>query len=222
MKGHSSPRVLSIQVGGPRPIEWRGKLVTTSIFKEPVRGPVAVRRHNLAGDEQSDLSVHGGPAKAVYAYPSEHYAWWREQLPGVELPWGVFGENLTTDCLLEADLCIGDRLRIGSAELQVTQPRIPCFKLGIRFGRPELVKRFLRSGRSGFYLAVAGEGEIAPGDGIEVVPEEPRTISVAELARLHREDGGTDPEPLRRAIAAAALPEEWREGLRARLAALES
>jgi MOSC domain-containing protein YiiM len=215
-------RLVSIQVGRPRTVEWRGKPVTTSIFKEPAPpGPVAVRRHNLAGDEQSDLSVHGGPAKAVYAYPSEHYAWWREQLPGVELPWGAFGENLTTEGLLEDELCIGDRLRIGSAELQVTQPRVPCFKLGIRFGMPEMVKRFLRSGRSGFYLAVVGEGEIAPGDPIEVIPEAPRTITVAEVARLYREDGGRDPEPLRRAIAAPALPEEWREGLRARLAALE-
>jgi MOSC domain-containing protein YiiM len=215
-------RLVSIQVGRPRAVEWRGRSVTTSIFKEPVTGPVAVRRHNLAGDEQSDLSVHGGAAKAVYAYPSEHYAWWREQLPGVALAWGAFGENLTTEGLVESELCIGDRLRIGSAELRVTQPRVPCFKLGVRFGRPEIVKRFLLSGRSGFYLAVVGEGEIAAGDRIERVPEEPRTIAVAEVARLHREDGGTDPEPLRRAIAAAALPEEWREALRARLAALES
>jgi len=176
-------RVVSIQVGRPREIEWRGKTVRTSIFKEPVSGPVRVGKLNLAGDEQADLSVHGGVDKAVYAYPSEHYAHWRDELPGVELPWGSFGENLTTEGLSETAVRIGDRLSIGSAEFLVTQPRLPCFKLAIRFGRPDMVKRFQRSGRSGFYLAVAREGTISAGDPIQVLSTEGSGFKVADVAR---------------------------------------
>src|SRR5262245_14390665 len=163
-------RILSVTVGRPRDVEWRGELVRTSIWKSPVAGRVALRGVNLAGDEQSDLRVHGGPEKAVYVYPSEHYAFWRAELPGVELGFGQFGENLTSEGLLEREISIGDRLRISNAELVVTQPRVPCFKLGIRFGRPEMVKRFLRAGRSGFYLAVVREGEIGAGDAVERIP----------------------------------------------------
>jgi len=147
-------KLLSVNVGLPREIEWRGKLVRTSIFKAPVSGRVRVAALNLENDEQSDLSVHGGVDKAVYAYPSEHYPFWREELPGVDLPWGMFGENFTTEGLLEEAVHIGDRLQVGSAEFVVRQPRMPCYKLAIRFGRPDIVKRFLRSGRTGFYLAV--------------------------------------------------------------------
>jgi len=127
--------LISINVGLPREVDWRGRKVLTSIWKTPVEGRVAVRQLNLAGDQQSDLSVHGGPEKAVYVYPSEHYAYWREELPGVDLPWGAFGENLTTQGLREDSVQIGDRLRIGSADFLVTQPRMPCYKLGIRFTR---------------------------------------------------------------------------------------
>jgi len=158
-------------VGLPREIQWQGKLVRTSIFKSPVSGDVRVSKLNLEGDQQSDLSVHGGVHKAVYAYPSEHYEFWREEVPGADLRWGAFGENLTTQGVLEEEVRIGDRLRIGSAEFIVTQPRMPCFKLGIRFGRPDIVKRFLRSGRSGFYLAVLEEGRITAGGSIEVLTE---------------------------------------------------
>ena len=178
-------RLVSINVGRPREVEWRGKTVRTSIFKDPVTGPVRVREHNLDGDEQADLSVHGGADKAVYAYPCEHYAYWRSELPGIELRWGAFGENLSTEGLSEAALRIGDRLRIGSAELLVTQPRLPCFKLGIRFGRPDMVKRFQRRGRTGFYLAVLREGVLSPADPIEVVPAERSSLSVADVARLY-------------------------------------
>ena len=147
-------KLLSVSVGLPREIEWKDKIVRTSIFKAPVSGPVRVAKLNVDGDQQSDLTVHGGIDKAVYVYPSEHYPFWREQFPDMELPWAVFGENFTTEGLLE-DTRIGDRFRIGSAEFVVTQPRMPCFKLGIRFKRPDMVKRFLESGRTGFYLAVA-------------------------------------------------------------------
>ncbi len=145
-------KLLSVSVGLPREIEWKDKIVRTSIFKAPVSGPVRVAKLNVDGDQQSDLTVHGGIDKAVYVYPSEHYPFWREQFPDMELPWGVFGENFTTEGLLE-DTRVGDRFRIGSAEFVVTQPRMPCFKLGIRFNRPDMVKRFLESGRTGFYLA---------------------------------------------------------------------
>ena len=206
-------RILSVNVGRPREVEWRGEKVRTSIWKAPVAGRVAVRRTNLAGDEQSDLSVHGGPEKAVYVYPSEHYPFWRAELPGTELGFGQFGENLTSEGLLESELAIGDRLRIGSAEFQVTQPRVPCFKLGIRFGRPEFVKSFLRAGRSGFYLAVLREGELAAGDTVERIPIGTPSLSVAEVAALYA-GRVTDRERIRLASELAELPEGWREGFR--------
>jgi MOSC domain-containing protein YiiM len=146
----SALKLLSVNVGMPREVDWHGRFVRTSIFKSPVLGSVRVATLNLEGDKQSDLTVHGGVHKAIYAYPSEHYLLWREELPDLDLPWGAFGENFTTEGLLEEAVHIGDRLRVGSAEFVVTQPRMPCFKLGIRFGRPEIVKRFLQSGRSGF------------------------------------------------------------------------
>ena len=215
-------KLVSIQVGRPREVEWRGELVRTSIFKEPVAGPVHVGRLDLAGDEQSDLTVHGGVDKAVYAYPSEHYAYWRGELPGVELPWGAFGENLTTEGLGEGTLSIGDRLQIGTAEFAVTQPRIPCFKLGIRFGRPDMVKRFLRSGRSGFYLAVLREGTISPGDPIRRVPPQLESgFTVADVLRLYTADDA-DEGLLRRASETAALSESWRDHFRERLRARDA
>jgi MOSC domain-containing protein YiiM len=159
-------RVVSVNVGVPREIAWRGETVRTSIFKEPVAGKVLVERLNLDGDRQSDLTVHGGADKAVYVYPAEHYEFWRRELPDIDLPWGSFGENLTTEGLDERSVHIGDQLDIGSAELIVTQPRMPCFKLALRFDRLDIIKRFLRSGRTGFYLSVLREGEVAAGDAI--------------------------------------------------------
>jgi len=210
-------QVVSVNTGLPREVEWRGERVLTSIFKAPVAGRVRIRALNLDGDRQSDLSVHGGVYKAVYAYPSEHYAFWRGAFPGVELGWGAFGENLTTHGLLEDRVCIGDRVRCGSAQLLVTQPRMPCFKLGIRMGRPDAVKRFQRSGRPGFYLAVLAEGDVAAGDALELVPTEGERISVVEIARLYT-DAAADAGQLRSASELRALPEEWREHFRARLA----
>jgi MOSC domain-containing protein YiiM len=209
-------QVLSINVGLPRELEWRGQLVRTSIFKEPVTGPVRIERLNVEGDRQSDLSVHGGADKAVYAYPAEHYPFWRQELPGVDLPWGAFGENLTTTGLEESDLHVGDRLRIGSAELVVTQPRLPCFKLGIRFGRADMVKRFLKSGRTGFYLAVAQEGEAAAGDEISFIASDPAAVTVSDIVSLYASDAENQ-ELLRRASALESLPESWREYFRKRL-----
>src|SRR5437016_3424662 len=181
-------KVVSINVGLPREVEWRGKTVRTSIFKEPVAGRVRVERLNVEGDRQSDLTVHGGADKAVYAYPAEHYAFWREDLPGMDLPWGAFGENFTTEGLIEDSVRIGDQLRVGSAEFVVTQPRMPCFKLGIRFGRPEMVKLVLRSGRTGFYFAVLTEGEVGAGDSMELLERDEHNIPVADIVNLYRGD----------------------------------
>jgi len=209
-------RIVSINVGLPREIQWGGKTVWTSIFKVPVTGPVRVERLNVDGDQQSDLTVHGGVDKAVYAYPAEHYEFWREQLPGVDLPWGVFGENFTTEGLLEDTVQIGDKLQAGSAEFVVTQPRMPCFKLGVRFGRPDMVKRFLHSGRTGFYLAVAREGEVAASDVVTLVARNDHAITAADIVGLYTADA-TNQDLLRRVAELPALPEGWREYFRKRL-----
>lgn len=209
-------KLLSINVGLPREVEWRGKIVRTSIFKAPESGRVRVTRLNVQGDRQSDLSVHGGADKAVYAYPSEHYAFWRSELPDMDFPWGAFGENLTTEGLLEDKVHIGDRFRAGSAEFTVTQPRMPCFKLAIRFNRPDMVKRFLRSGRAGFYLAVTQEGDIGAGDSLDLVAEDNSHVTVADIVGLYAADAANQ-DLLRRAIELSALPESWREYFRERL-----
>jgi MOSC domain-containing protein YiiM len=209
-------KLLSVNVGLPREIEWKGKIVRTSIFKAPVTGRVRVAKLNVNGDQQSDLTVHGGVDKAVYAYPSEHYAFWHQELPGVDLPQGVFGENFTTTSLLEETLHIGDRLRIGSVEFVVTQPRMPCFKLGIRFNRPDMVKRFLQSGRTGFYFAVLKEGEVAAGDSIELIERDEHNIPVADIVNLYRGDA-TNQDLLRRVSELASLPNSWRDYFRKRL-----
>jgi len=208
-------QLISVNVGGPREVDWRGQRVRTSIWKSPVAGKIAVRTLNLDGDQQSDLSVHGGAEKAVYVYPSEHYAYWRRELPDAELPWGAFGENFTTQGLLEDTVQIGDRLLIGSAEFAVTQPRMPCFKLGIRFGRADMPKRFLRSGRTGFYLSVTHEGQVTVGDAIESVPSA-SGVSVSDVVSLYSADDENQPL-LRRVSELPALPGPWREYFRKRL-----
>lgn len=209
-------RVLSVNVGLPREVIWQGRTVRTSIFKDPVQGSVVVRRLNLHGDAQSDLSVHGGVDKAVYVYPAEHYAFWREELPGVELPWGSFGENLTTEGLGEGAVRIGDRLEIGSASFVVTQPRMPCYKLAIRFGRLDMIKRFLESGRTGFYLSVSREGALAQGDDIALRPAESSSVTVAEFVSLYAADAANQ-DLLRRVSRLEAVPEGWRDYFRERL-----
>jgi len=208
-------KLLSVIVGLPREVEWKGKIVRTSIFKTPVVSRVRVAKLNVNGDQQFDVTVHGGIDKAVYAYPSEHYSFWRSELPGMDLPWGVFGENFTTVGLLE-DTHIGDRFRIGSAQFVVTQPRMPCFKLGIRFNRPDMVKRFLQSGRTGFYFAVLEEGEVAAGDSIELLERDEHNIPVADVVNLYRGDA-TNQDLLRRVSELPSLPNSWRDYFRKRL-----
>ncbi len=205
----SKAKLISVNVGQPRDVLWRGRPVTTGIFKEPVQDRVTVRTLNLEGDRQADLSVHGGLDKAVYAYPAEHYSYWRKELPDMQFPCGVFGENFTTEGLLEEVVSIGDQFRIGSAELMVTQPRLPCYKLGIRFGRDDVIKRFMAAGRPGFYLRVLREGEVGDGDAIERISREDDQVTISDIFRLigkERDDIAT----LRRAVQAKALPQVLR------------
>jgi MOSC domain-containing protein YiiM len=210
-------QLISVNTGLPREVVWRGKTVLTSIWKSPVPGRVHVAPHNLDGDQQSDLTVHGGANKAVYVYPSEHYAYWQGELPEMDLGWGTFGENFTTTGLLETEVSVGDCLCVGSAEFMVTQPRMPCFKLGLRFGRPTMEKRFLKSRRSGFYLAVLRAGDVATGDAIEFSPQPEPSLTITELVGLYAGDLD-DPALLRRAAALPALPLGWRNYFLRRLA----
>jgi MOSC domain-containing protein YiiM len=218
--GEPAPaRVESVNVGRPREVHWKGRTVRTSIFKEPVAGRVAIRRLNLDGDQQADLRVHGGPDKAVYIYPAEYYPYWREQYPKMALPWGMFGENLTIADVRDDTIHIGDELQVGSARLVVTQPRMPCYKLGLKFGRDDILKRMLQSGYSGFYCAVLDEGDVAAGDPVTVLRRDERAVRVLDIVRL--ELGACDDAGLlRRAVAVDALPQGWRESLAERLAQL--
>jgi MOSC domain-containing protein YiiM len=209
-------KLISLNVARPRLVRYGEQTVSTGIFKQPVSGPVALRTLNLEGDRQADLGVHGGPFKAVYAYPSEHYGFWREELPGADLPWGMFGENLTSEGLFEGELHIGDRLRIGTAILVVRQPRIPCYKLALKFQRNDIPARFLRSGRSGFYFSVEQEGVVEAGNSFELLGRHPEAITIAEMNRLLADDR-YNRELLDKAVASPALPEDWRLYLRKRL-----
>jgi MOSC domain-containing protein YiiM len=203
-------KIVSINVAQPREVEWKGMKFETGIFKEPVEHRVRMRQLNLDGDRQADLTVHGGADKAVYVYPGEHYEFWQREFPDREFPRGMFGENLTTEGLLENEIRIGDQLRIGSAVAMVTQPRVPCFKLAAKFGRDDILSRFLMSGRSGFYLSVLAECEVGAGDEIEIVHRDPAGVTVADINRLYVSDKHNR-ELLDRAIQLHALPQGWRE-----------
>ncbi|HEX3249503.1 MAG TPA: MOSC domain-containing protein [Pyrinomonadaceae bacterium] len=209
-------KIISVNVGLPRLVLRNDEPVSTGIFKEPVTGRVTLRTLNLDGDRQSDLSVHGGPQKAVYLYPSEHYEFWKRELPDMDLPWGMFGENFTSEGILETETTIGDKVRIGTAELMVTQPRMPCYKLGIRFGRADIIKRFLVSERTGFYFSVLKEGEVGAGDQIELLEKNDSGVRVVDVTRLYSSDK-ENVDLLRRAIATEPLPENWKEYFRKRI-----
>lgn len=208
-------KLVSLNVARPQLALYRGITISTGIFKKPVTGPIPLRTLNLDGDHQADLAVHGGPYKAVYGYPSEHYDFWRQELSATSLPWGMFGENFTTEGLSESDLHIGDRLQVGTAVIMVRQPRIPCYKLAVKFHRSDIQARFLRSGRSGFYFSVEQEGIVATGETFEFLSREPQGISIAEMNRLFAEDK-YNASLLEKAIATPALPEDWRDYFRKR------
>jgi MOSC domain-containing protein YiiM len=211
--------LLSVNAGLPQSKLWHGQEVHTSIFKRPADGRVALRKLNLDGDRQADLSVHGGPGKAVYCYPSEHYTYWKHELPEWQLAPGTFGENFTTVGLLEESARVGDRFRIGTAEVAITQPRLPCFKLGLRFQSDDMVRRFLASNRLGFYFAVVKEGDVGAGDVIEFISRDPAAVGVSEIARLYvaKHYRPADVETASRALQLQALPHSWKEYLAERL-----
>lgn len=212
-------KVVSVNAGLPRNVMWHGRSVTTGIYKQPVEGRVALRKLNLDGDRQADLSVHGGEYKAVYCYPLAHYHYWGEELAGRELPMGMFGENFTTDGLLEDSVHLGDRFTVGSAEVVVTQPRLPCYKLGVRFESDDMVRRFLASGRTGFYLAVTREGDVGAGDEINVICRDDNAVPVSEITRLYiaKRYDDHDVRSVRRALRVAVFPQSWKGYFRERL-----
>ena len=202
--------LLSINVGLPREIQWQGKTVTTGIFKDPVEGRVQLRSLNLEGDAQADLTVHGGHDKAVYAYPIEHYDYWRQALPEITFNPGIFSENLTIRGLLEQEVKVGDRFRIGSVELMATQPRLPCYKLGIRFGRADIVKLFLDSQLTGIYFRVLQEGDVAAGDQMERIERASHNVTITDITQLYVARS-PDVAALQAAIQVSALPQSWRD-----------
>jgi MOSC domain-containing protein YiiM len=202
-------KVISLNVGLPRTVNFRGRAVTTGIFKEPVRGRIKLRRLNLDGDKQADLTVHGGPDKALYSYPAEHYDYWKRRLPNMKLPWGMFGENLTTEGLLEDQVNIGDVFRIGSSEVVATQPRMPCYKLGVKFGSMDIVKQFMDSKLPGIYFRVLKEGDVGAGDEIKLINRDENNVTVKDIVQLVSSEG--DMRTIRRAVHIKALPESWRQ-----------
>ena len=212
-------KLVSVNIGLPRDVMWHGRRVTTAIYKEPVDGRIALRTLNLDGDRQADLTVHGGAHKAAYCYPVEHYDYWKRALAGRTLPTAIFGENFTTDGLVEDSVCVGDRLSIGSAHVVVTQPRLPCYKLGVRFQSDDMVKRFLASRRTGFYVAVTQEGDVGAGDDITVIARDSNVVRVSDITRLYvaKTFSDEDVESVQRALRVAALPEPWKEYFRDRL-----
>jgi len=209
-------KIISVNVGIPHHVSFNNRMVRTAIFKEPVKGRLKLRKLNLEGDEQADLTVHGGADKAVYSYPAEHYKYWQHRLPKTKLRWGNFGENFTTDGLLEDTVNIGDRFQVGTAQLMATQPRMPCYKLGIRFGRMDMVKMFGASLRPGIYFRVMQEGEVGVGDSIKLISVDKSEVKVRDIIRLYDEED-PDIEELKKAASIPALPEHWRNQFYRRL-----
>ncbi|MFZ0328900.1 MAG: MOSC domain-containing protein [Nitrososphaeraceae archaeon] len=202
-------KILSVNVGLPREVIFKGEVVTTGIFKQPVKGRVKLRTLNLDGDRQADLTVHGGIDKAVYAYPAEHYGYWQHELPGTTFSWGMFGENFTTEGLFEDAVNIGDLFQIGSSEVIATQPRMPCYKLGVKFRRTDMIKKFLKSRRPGVYFKVLREGEVGAGDEIKLIGKDKNNVTIKDIVRLYIEDK-TDIETMQRAVRVASLPVGWK------------
>jgi MOSC domain-containing protein YiiM len=216
-------KVLSVNVGLPKNVLFNGQIITTAIFKDPVNGPIILRKLNLDGDKQADLTVHGGIDKAVYSYPEEHYYYWRKQFPNMDLGWGMFGENFTTEGLLEDAVNVGDQFQIGSAKLVATQPRMPCYKLGVRFGRMDVIRKFMTSGRPGIYFKVLTEGEIKIDDKIKLIKRDKNNVTVKDIVTLYITRNNTDNnETMRRATKIRDLPEGWRSEFQQKIEQLKT
>jgi MOSC domain-containing protein YiiM len=190
-------------------VNFQNELVTTGIFKEPVRGRVRLRKLNLEGDKQADLTVHGGADKAIYAYPKEHYNYWKKELPGMSLPWGMFGENFTTQGMFEETVNVGDQFQVGTAKVVATQPRMPCYKLGVKFGRMDIIKKFLGSGLTGVYFKVMKEGDLEQGDEIKLIKKDENNITIKDIVRLYTVNND-DLQTMERAVKVKDLPNGWR------------
>ena len=203
-------KLLSVNVSQPKEVSYNGKRIKTGIFKEPVSGRTMMRRLNLDGDGQGDPSVHGGVHKAVYVYPVEHYEYWKRELGRNDLTYGKFGENLTVEGLLEETVHIGDVFRIGEALVEVSQPRVPCFKLGIKMRDPQIVKPFLASERVGFYVRVLAEGEVGAGDAIERTKVGEGQMTVKEIVHIRHFDD-MNAAAAERAANLPALTPSWRD-----------
>jgi MOSC domain-containing protein YiiM len=202
-------KIISVNVGLPIKVNFGKEIVTTAIFKNPIKHRIKLNKLNLEGDKQADLTVHGGIDKAVYSYPAEHYEFWKKEIKDFEYSWGTFGENLTTEGLLEDLVNIGDQFQIGSAKVVATQPRMPCYKLAVRFGRMDIIRRFMASERSGIYFKVAQEGEIGVEDKIELIKSDENKVTIRDIVRLQT-NGGRDTEMMNRAIKVKDLPDGWR------------
>lgn len=202
-------KLLSLNVGIPRQVNFQNELVTTGIFKEPVKGRVRLRKLNLDGDKQADLTVHGGADKAVYAYPKEHYNYWKRELPEMSLRWGMFGENFTTQGMFEEMIYVGDQFQVGTAKVVATQPRMPCYKLGVKFGRMDIIKKFLASGLSGVYFKVTKEGELEQGDEIKLIKKDENNVTIKDIVKLYTVNKD-DVQTMERAIKVKDLPKGWK------------
>ena len=216
-------KVLSVNVGLPKNVLFNGQIITTAIFKDPVNGPIILRKLNLDGDKQADLTVHGGIDKAVYSYPEDHYYYWRKQFPNMDIRWGMFGENFTTEGLLEDAVNVGDQFQIGSAKLVATQPRMPCYKLGVRFGRMDVIRKFMTSGRPGIYFKVLTEGEIKIDDKIKLIKRDKNNVTVKDIVTLYITRNNIDNiETMRRATKIRDLPEGWRSEFQQKIEQLKT
>lgn len=203
-------KIISVNVGLPIKVNFGREVVTTGIFKNPIQHRVKLNKLNLEGDKQADLTVHGGINKAVYAYPSEHYIFWKEEIKDFEYSWGTFGENLTTEGLFEDIVRIGDQFKIGSTKVMATQPRMPCYKLGIRFGRMDVIKKFLESGKSGIYFKVIKEGEIGINDTVKLIKKNNNDITIKNIVEMVTKDEIENIELMEKTIQVPELPTGWK------------
>lgn len=203
-------KLISVNVGLPIKVNFGREVVTTGIFKNPIQHRVKLNKLNLEGDKQADLTVHGGIDKAVYAYPSEHYRFWKEKIRDFKFSWGTFGENLTTEGLFEDKVRIGDHFKIGSAKVMATQPRMPCYKLGVRFGRMDVIKKFLESGKSGIYFKVIKEGEIGINDTIKLIKKDHNNVTIKNIVDMVTKEENENTTLMEKAIQVPGLPTGWK------------